>query len=66
MLTDSVVLAMTNLVLALLSMAALVSREVARDRAVTSKPGRPKVIWVTNEIRSLSSHLSSGRGGPWT
>jgi adenosyl cobinamide kinase/adenosyl cobinamide phosphate guanylyltransferase len=68
---DCVALAMTNLVLALLGLAAFVARDDARLRSTTCraesmKRRRPRVVWVTNEVR-VPSHLASRRRrGPST
>ena len=58
---DAVALAITNLMLALVGLAAFVARDDARIRAVTGRAAswnrrRPRVIWVTNEVRSIVPH----------
>ena len=58
---DGVAFALINLMLALVGLAAFVARDDARIRAGTcraapSKRRRPRVIWVTNEVRSIVPH----------
>jgi hypothetical protein len=59
---------MTNLVLALQGLAALVARDDARFRSMTCraeslKRRRPRVVWVTNEVGGPSRFATRRRVG---
>lgn len=65
---DLVALATTNLMLALVGLAAFVARDDAKTRAATGRSSSPKrlgprVIWVTNEVKGPSFHATSRHGG---
>ncbi len=68
MVIESMALAIANLMVALLGLAAIAAQDGARirsvtGRAVSSKPHGPKVIWVIDEVGAPSALLTSRRSG---